>query len=573
VPVEERARPVAAAHRPATPVAHAAAVLRRPSAPLVVLAAVVVAVFALILYLDRGVGFYFDEWNFVLERQGHSLGVFLRPHNEHISLVPVLVYKVLFNVVGLNHHWPYLAVLGVMHAALGVGVFLLARPRVGAWPAVMAATLVLFMGLAWQNILWAFQIGFVGSVLGGVLAWVALDRGGRRGDAFACLALLFATASSSLGVPMAIGVGAELLVAGRRRALWVPAVPVVLYGLWYLNYGVSTITSQGIVHAAPWAVSAVAAAAGALFGVGSNWGVAIAGLAAVGLGWRLGRLVPPSPRLIGVLVAGIVFWALTGAARSVFQPPVPPESSRYLTFGAIVLLLAAVELARGVVVPPPLLMYGAGVTLVAVALGLPALHDNAIGLRDMTATTDAELAAVDLSKDHVPAAYQPDSTTAPQVFAGRYVSAVRAYGSSPADTPRELATAWSGDRTRADRVLQEINARLTPAPPLRGGVPPKLDQATGPQTLRGGCVVVRPAAGAQAVAVAAVPAGGIAMRSLGGHGVEVKLRRFGDGFDNGPVGVVPPGRDQLLRLPADAAPQPYRVQVASAGPMALCGAG
>jgi hypothetical protein len=58
VPVEERARPVGAAHR------------FRPTAPVVALAALVVAAFVLILYLDRGVGFYFDEWNFVLERQG-----------------------------------------------------------------------------------------------------------------------------------------------------------------------------------------------------------------------------------------------------------------------------------------------------------------------------------------------------------------------------------------------------------------------------------------------------------------------------------------------------------------------
>jgi hypothetical protein len=573
VPVEERARPVGAAHRPATPVAHAAAALSRPSAPLVGLAAVVVAAFALILYLARGAGFFFDEWNFVLDRQGHSLDAFLKPHNEHISLVPVLVYKVLFNVVGLSHHWPYLAVLAVMHAALGVCVFLLARPRVGAWPALMAATLILFMGLAWQNMLWAFQIGFVGSVLGGVLAWVALDRDGRRGDAFACLALLFATASSSLGVPMAIGVGAELLVSGRRRALWVAAVPVVLYGLWYAGYGQSTITGQGIIHAAPWAASAAAASAGAIFGVGSNWGVALVGLGVIGLGWRLGRLVPPSPRLVGLLVSGIVFWALTGAARSVFQPPVPPDSSRYLTFGAIVLLLAAVELARGVVVPPPLLVYGAGVTLVAVALGLPALHDNARDLRLMTGKTAAELAALELSKDRAPAAYQPDTATAPQLFAGRYVSALRTYGSSPADSPRELATALSGDRTQADRVLQEINARLTPAPALRGAVAPKLDQATGRQTLRGGCAVIRPDGGAQAVAVAALGLSGVAVRSLGGQGVEVKLRRFGDTFGNAPVGIVPPGGAELLKLPADPAKQPYRLQAASAGPMALCGPG
>jgi hypothetical protein len=253
---------------------------------------------------------------------------------------------------------------------------------------------------------------------------------------------------------------------------------------------------------------------------------------------------------------------------------VAPDASRYLTFGAIVLILAAVELARGVIVPPPVMLYGAGVTVVVVALGLPALADNARQLRATTGTTDAELAALELSMARAPVGYQPDRDAAPQILAGRYASAVRTYGSSPADSPRELATALSGDRAQADRVLQQIDARLTPAPPLRAGVPPKLDQATGGrQTVRSGCVLIRPDAGAQAVATAALPAGGIVVRALGGQGVEVKLRRFGDVFANPPVGVVPPGRAELLRLPSDAAKQPYRLQAASAGPMALCGAG
>jgi hypothetical protein len=105
-------------------------------------------------------------------------------------------------------------------------------------------------------------------------------------------------------------------------------------------------------------------------------------------------------------------------------------------------------------------------------------------------------------------------------------------------------------------------------------VPPKLDQATGGrQAVRRACVLIRPDAGAQGVATATLSAAGIVVRALGGQGVEVKLRRFGDAFTNPAVGVVPPGRAELLRLPGDAAEQPYRVQAASAGPMALCGAG
>jgi hypothetical protein len=521
------------------------------------------------MYLGRGIGFFYDEWDFVLGRQGHSLDVFLKPHNEHVALMPVIVYKVLFSAVGLGHHWPYLAVLAAMHVLLGIGVYLLARPRVGAWPAIMVATLILFAGLAWQNMVWAFQIGFVGSILGGVWAWVAFDRGGRRADALACGALVFSMASSSLGVPMALGVAAELLVLGRRRTLWVPGIPLALYVLWYLGYGESTITSEGVLHAAPWATSAAAAAAGALFGLGSTWGTALAVLGVLALGWRLAA-APPTPRLVGLLVAGIVFWALTGAARSVVQPPVAPDSSRYVTFGAVVLALGAVELALGVVVAPRLLALAAAVTFVAVALGLPALRDNARELRILTGTTNAELGAMELVPTSTPRTYQPDPHNAPQVFAGRYFAAARNYGSA-GDTPAELLADLSGERAQADRVLQELVARLAPAGASSGGAAPTLEQATGARSEhRGGCDVVRATGGTPAVVIAVVPSDGLVVRALGTHGVEVKLRRFADTFANAPVGTVTTTRPSLLRLPGDPSSQPYRVQLAATGGLAVC---
>jgi hypothetical protein len=521
------------------------------------------------MYLGRGVGFYFDEWNFALDRRGHSLDTFLDPHNEHIVLAPVLIYKALLAVVGLGHHWPYLAVLLVMHVLLGLGVYLIARPRIGAWPAVMVATLVLFAGLAWQNMIWAFQIGFVGSVLGGVWAWVALDRGGRWGDFLACGALLFATASSSLGVPMALGIAAELIVSARRRLIWVAAVPIALYILWYLGYGVSTITTQGVVHAAPWAVSAVAAATGAIFGLGSNWGSALAVVGVIALGWRLAA-APPTPRLVGLLVAGISFWALTGAARSVFQPPVPPDSSRYLTFGVVVLVLLAVEVANGLVVAPRVLALAGVVTLVAVMLGVPPLRDNALELRTITGTTDAELGAMQLVPRSAPPSYLPDPSRAPQLSAGRYFAAARGFGSA-GDSPRELETDLNDERTQADRVLQELVARLTPAGVSSSGTPPVLEQAVGGQPrARGRCNVVRPSGADSVVVTAALPRAGLAIRALGRLGVEIKLRRFGDAFTNAPIGTVTPGPTQLLRVPGDASTRPYRVQLTGQGGLSLC---
>src|SRR3712207_3709990 len=126
------------------------------------MAAITVAALAFVLFTGRALGFYYDEWDFVLQRLGSDPETFLRPHNEHISVVPVLVYKTLFAVVGLEHHWPFRAVLALAYVACGVAVFVLVRRRLGPWPGVVLATLILFMGLGHQNMVHAFQIGFVG---------------------------------------------------------------------------------------------------------------------------------------------------------------------------------------------------------------------------------------------------------------------------------------------------------------------------------------------------------------------------------------------------------------------------
>jgi hypothetical protein len=81
---------------------------------------------------------------------------------------------------------------------------------------------------------------------------------------------------------------------------------------------------------------------------------------------------------------------------------------------------------------------------------------------------------------------------------------------------------------------------------------------------------VRAGGGAQALAIAVVPRRGVLVRAVGGQGVEVRLRRFADAFSDVPVGAVAPGAPRLLRLPADASSQPYRVQLASPSGLAVC---
>src|SRR5947199_74191 len=83
-----------------------------------------------------------------LTRRGSSLGTYLDPHNGHLVLFPVLVYKLLFAIVGLRHYWPYRAATILLHLLSCGLLYALAGPRLGRWLALGPAALLLFMGSA-----------------------------------------------------------------------------------------------------------------------------------------------------------------------------------------------------------------------------------------------------------------------------------------------------------------------------------------------------------------------------------------------------------------------------------------
>ena len=109
--------------------------------------------------------------------------------------------------------------------------------------ATAAVALLGFLGAGAEDLTWGFQIGFVGSVLFGLLAFDLLDRplagqAAHRAGTLASLALLASLMCSTIGDAMVIG--AALLAFARRpkrEAVRVLALPVVAYALWFVVVG------------------------------------------------------------------------------------------------------------------------------------------------------------------------------------------------------------------------------------------------------------------------------------------------------------------------------------------------
>jgi hypothetical protein len=536
------------------------------------LAGLMLAEFLLLLYMGRGLSFFYDDWNYVTQDYGGGIHSLLTSHNGHLSVIPIAIYKVLFHVVGLNHYAVFRLVVIVLHLICGGLVFVLAARRIPRVPALLATALILFLGAAWEDLLWAFQMSYLLSVAGGLGAWVLLERDDLRSKSAAMLCLIVALGSSSLGIAIVIGVAAELAWGRRWRTAWVVVVPVLLYAIWYLHYGEDEITKNGLINAPGFVEELAAAAFGGLVGRALEWGRPLAVLGFLVLLLRLARPLPVSARLVGLLATGFSLWFITAAARSTVSQP---ETSRYIYLGAVVIVLVAVELLRGVTITPRATGLATLVVGFCAVTGLTALHAGAMGLQEHSKTVTAELGALELAAAHAPPGYQPDTVLAPQIMAGSYLHTVRAIGSSPADTPAEIVAANPASRAAADRVLLALEAPgsqplggvrsspLAPAPAISSLI-------GGLESQSGGCISLAPSIGALMTAAFTLPAGGVVIHNQGSAPASLALRRFGEVFDQIPS-QAGPHSVAVLSPPSDATQVPWQLQVASASRFSICG--
>ncbi len=549
---------------------------------------------AVLVHETRGTLFWADEWQWILTRRGGGLHSLLAPHNSHLSLVPVLIYKVLFAVVGLRHYWPYRGVLISADLLCAALVFVYAHRRVGGYYALLCAALILFFGPGWQDILWPFQIAWLVNIAAGVGALLALDREDRAGDLAACLLLGIALASTSAGLALAIGLGIEVLWRRRRRDLWIVAIPLGLYVLWWLGYQQTHFQAHALVLVPRFVFDSAAGTLSALTGVAQinvlndagdflSWGAPLVGLALIAAVWRLRVLghVPPRAAALGAIL--LAFWLLTGVGRAyVVAGPIvltsTGDESRYLYMGAVFAVLLIVELApRG---DRPSLVLGAVVGVIAAAAtvsNLGSLQAGARLLRDQASYTQAELATLNLSRPIVAPSYVSEGFIFGIVKARAWFAAESVLGAPPL-SPALITQLPEFAKVAADSQLLKIQTLglHEPGPgAATATAPPSVEAAgSGTETAAGGCINFRPAAftpsGATNSLTLTVPAAGLLVRT-GGAGATVGLRRFSTQFL--PLGTVAPGASAELTIKPDLAAQPWHAQIAAPGSFTVCSLG
>lgn len=543
--------------------------------PVVLLIGAMAAAAALLLILAADLTHFGDTWETLMNRREFTADALFAPHNEHIVVFPVIISQIVLALFGMTSAMPEFVVLTAGLVATAGLLFVYVRRRVDPWLALFAAVLLLFLGPAFEVLLWPYEIGFVGSVCFGLAMLLALERGDRNGDLIAALCLTLSLGFSSLGLSFLVGAAVAIALGPRERWLgraYVAIVPAGLFAAWYLGWGhdaESHLTLRNVLASPRFVAEELAVGVGGLFGLGTDtttgspdpvWGRAILVALVVGIGvlaYRRRRQPGlPFPGLWPVAAAAATNWFLT--AFNAF-PGRDPSASRYQYATAVFVLAIAANLLRGIELSRRAVIIAGALTALAIAPNLVVLKNGRDFFYDQTVVTRSDIAALEIARETVSPEFQlsPEvagTATLVDITAEKYFSATEEHG-SPAYTPAELEAAPEGGRYQADVVLAN-------ALPIS-----KETEAGGFASSAGaGCTVLPPGPKEEV----ALPPGTTRIEVAPGPEAGISLRRFAEGQYPVQTEAAPGGSVSALTIPADTVSRPWHLLVEAGQPARVC---
>jgi hypothetical protein len=556
---------------------------------------------AILLWESRSQTFFADEWAFFANYRGWSPETLLTPDSGNLVLVPSALQKTLIAIFGGGTYVPERVVWTALDLFSGAIFFLFARKRIGDWGALGPTILLLVFGAGGETLAGPLGTTVFLAVGSGLAALLLLDRRDTKGDIGAMLMLIVSLGSFTTGVAFLVGATVEIARRGKSdwRRAWVVIVPALLYGawrVWAVKFHETQLTLDNILSLPSAIATSVAAGVASItgtfrppgldgvaappnFDTSTGWVLAVLALGLVVVRIREHKRWPINPRIWVYVVMALTFFALIGANLG---PLRAPDANRYQYTAAIFLLLPVVELLAGV----KLSWRGWGAIVLVLLAGLAAnlanLHETGKYLRVNAQENQAELAALELVRAHVNPGLPVEPLSPTQIPTDDMVVTIGNYLSA-ADDLGSPAYALDSVRSMRNQVRQFADAEMVhalalgpvplPRPLSVGSVAPGEELTAGATDSAivsgtGLCRQIVPLL-ADAKANFTLPPGGFTVLPSAGPAPVLALRRFGDGFV-ATIPAAPTGAISIVRIPADAAPDPWYLGVTASVPVTIC---
>jgi hypothetical protein len=403
--------------------------------------------------------FFVDEWMFFTDRRDWTYSALIESHNGHLSIVPAFIYICVFKIFGYDNYEVFRLLALIVHLAICFLVADMVRRRHGWAIATSVGMAVALMGGGQQNILWGFQIGFMGGLLFFLVALRCLQRANNSlGLLWPILTSLsvglsVASASSGLGsLPVILIL--TLCGANRRRLWWVGVIPTIIYLVWYSQYG-GTGMPTSVLSAIPESVARYGAASmSGFFGVDQRWGWPMLGIVVVLMLKSFWSHRFDVSRL-GFPIFVLVFWLGVSYTRGGLWGY---GASRYVYVGAICAILIisdSVNIRKVGYLRRAFFVKGCVILLAVVAIwgSNSEMQSYATYVRRVSDSTLGKLVVVEAHRESVPDETILVTLLVPVLSASDYFEAIDDVGSSPVDGLKDLANASESVRYSADETI------------------------------------------------------------------------------------------------------------------------
>lgn len=556
---------------------------RRKSAPAFCLAgmAALAAIFS--LWVTRDQTFLSDEWGRFIFYPAGSFELSLHGLSGHLILGHIFLYRALLEEFGAGSYLPFRITTLCLNLGCAWLFFIYARDRADPWLAVAAATLLMFLGSAWEVIATPYGIVVLLPLAFGLGALNCLRRPGIRWELAACTLLVVGVVSQDFLLPFLVGALAMLVVSkgwGAIRSAWVVVVPLLIYAVWFLW---SRTDSSYSFIADPVSVGNLAQVPSTLVALPAIGVSAIAGTFRQGLptafdtaaGYFLLTLLlllairrwqdspRPSPRIWVPVSMMLTFGFLVGLALSEGRAP---TATRYIYLATLLILLFLLELSAGRSLSRRTRL---GATVVFVAgLSANVITYQQVGraIGEIGIQNRAALSALSIAGAAAPPWLPVNNVTGTTPYGitnalgftnEQFQATARRFG-SPAFSESELASRGILATQTADiALIKAEGVRLIPVLGRLGGS-------------LAACNVTRGDPSSPSVDARRLPPGQslqIRAADAGAPAVAVGIRRFAEKYE--PLGAVSGGKATRLSVPVDNSSVPWTLQF-TGGPALVC---
>jgi hypothetical protein len=201
---------------------------------------------AVLVWINRRTWFFGDDFAFLTYRyfsatDGEWIKAFFYPHNEHFVLFPAMLFSAMQYVFGLKNHLAFMLPVLFLHGLIQFLIALILKSRCKSNTTAFAAIAAIgFLSPGAENLFWAFQAGFIGSIAIGLLQLVLLDKHQSIGarEYLASFLGIVSIATQGTGITTTFFVLLFLLVRKQYvRSLIVTVPPACVFLTWFVMVG------------------------------------------------------------------------------------------------------------------------------------------------------------------------------------------------------------------------------------------------------------------------------------------------------------------------------------------------